>query len=222
VARRKEILEAAFGVEGALDEMDWVPRYNVAPGQDIVAVRQCATEPRRSFSRVRWGLIPSWAKEPSIGYKMLNARAESVAERPAFREPLRSQRCLIPADGFFEWRREGKQKLPFCFTPTGEQVFAFAGLWDRWRTPKGEVIESCTIITTAPNSLMQDVHDRMPVILPPEEYDLWLDPGFTHVAELQALLKPYPAGAMRRYRVSQRVNHVANDDAECIAEIEAA
>jgi putative SOS response-associated peptidase YedK len=222
LARKKEILEAAFGAEEALDDLDWVPRYNVAPGQEILAVRQNATEPVRRLSPMLWGLIPSWANDPSIGYKTINARAETVAERPSFREPLRSRRCLILADGFYEWRREGKQKLPFCFTLTGEPVFAFAGLWDRWRSPQGAQIESCTILTTGPNELMQDVHDRMPVILDPEDYDLWLDPRFTKIAELAALLKPYPAGAMRRYRVSQRVNQVQNDDAECAAEIEAA
>jgi putative SOS response-associated peptidase YedK len=222
VARKKEILETAFDVDAALDDLDWVPRYNVAPGQQIAVVRQEASQPARLLSLMRWGLIPSWSKDAAIGYKMINARSETVATRPSYRGPLRSQRCLIPADGFYEWKREGKEKFPFCFTLTDDSIFAFAGLWDRWRNPQGQVIESCTILTTAPNELMQDIHDRMPVILARDEYDLWLDPGFTRVDELQPLLKPYSTAAMRRYRVSQRVNQVKNDDPECAAEIEAA
>ncbi len=134
---------------------------------------------------------------------------------------LRSRRCLIPADGFYEWKREGKEKLPFCFTLADESVFAFAGVWDRWKSPQGQVVETCSILTTTPNLLMQDIHDRMPVILERDAYELWLDPGFTKVEELQPLLKPYPAEAMRRYRVSQRVNQVKNDDPECSAAIDA-
>ena len=173
---------------------------------------------------------------------MINARAETAAVRPAFRDALRARRCLVPADGFYEWKREGKRKLPFCFTvtgdaTTGDAVFAFAGLWERWRTPQagvpgkpavglagveGQTLESCAILTTTANALTQNVHDRMPVILSPEAYELWLDPGLHNIAELTALLKPYPAPAMRRYRVSERVNQVQNDDEECAAEIGAA
>ncbi len=222
MARKKEILAAAFDAQEAEEDLGWVPRYNVAPGQDIAVVRQDAAQPVRRLSRMRWGLIPAWTIDPSIGYKMINARSETVAAKPSFREPLQSQRCLIPADGFYEWRREGKQKLPFCFTLTDDSVFAFAGLWDRWRSPQGQFIESCTILTTTPNELLKDVHDRMPVILAHDAYDLWLDPGFKKVGEFRPLLKPYAADAMRRYRVSQRVNQVKNDDPECAVEIEAA
>lgn len=222
VARKKEILEEAFGLDDELDDLDVSPRYNVAPGQSVLVVRQDAEKPVRHASLARWGLIPSWAKDATIGYKMINARAETVAEKPSFRAALRSRRCLIPADGFYEWKREGKEKLPFCFTQADDSVFAFAGLWEQWKSPQGQLIESCSILTTTPNELMRDVHDRMPVILPRDVYDLWLDPGFTKVEELQPLLKPYPAGAMRRYRVSQRVNQAKNDDPECAAEIDAA
>ena len=232
VARSKEILEEAFGAEESvsadesLSPLDWSPRYNVAPGQAVVAVRQDAARPARRLSLLRWGLIPAWAKEAAIGYKMINARSETAADKPAFREALRKRRCLIPADGFYEWKRAGmgskKAKLPYCFTLADDSVFAFAGLWERWRSPQGPPVESCTILTTAPNELVRDVHDRMPVILAPDAYDLWLDPGFSRVEELQPLLKPYPAAAMRRYRVSPRVNQVKYDDAECAAEIEAA
>ncbi len=190
-------------------------------------MRQDQAQPVRRISLLRWGLIPSWTKEslPGLkpsGFKMINARSESVTEKPSFRELLRSRRCLIPADGFYEWKRVGKEKLPFCFTLTDESVFALAGLWERWKSPQGQLIESCMILTTAPNELLRDIHDRMPVILPHDAYELWLDPGFTRLSELQSVLKSYPAGAMRRYRVSQRVNQVKNDDAECAAEIEAA
>ncbi len=219
VARKKEILETAFDADGALDELDWAPRYNVAPGQEIVVVRQDAAKPTRRMSQMRWGLIPAWASDPSIGYKTINARAETAATMPSFREPFRARRCLIPADGFYEWKRERKQKLPFCFTLLDESVFALAGLWEGWKSPQGQLIESCTILTTTPNELMRDIHDRMPVILARDRYDLWLDPGFKKVEELQPLLKPYPAEAMRRFRVSPRLNQVNNDDPECAAEI---
>jgi len=218
LARKKEIIEAAFDVEGALD--DWappyVPRYNVAPGQEIVTVRQDPAQP------VRRGLIPSWMNESLSGFKMINARSETVAAKPSFSELLRSRRCLIPADGFYEWKGAGKEKLPFCFTLADESVFALAGLWEQSKSPQGQVIESCTILTTTPNELTRDVHDRMPVILPRDTYGMWLDPGYTQLPELLSLLKPYPAEVMRCYRVSQRVNQVKNDDAECAAEIEAA
>lgn len=222
MARKKEILEAAFDAEDAMDGLDWVPRYNVAPGQEIAVVRQDAAQPVRRLSPMRWGLIPSWVEDPSVGYKMINARSETVATMPAFREPFRLRRCLIPADGFYEWRREGKSKLPFCFTLADESVFAFAGIWERWKNPQDRWIKSCSILTTTANELTRDIHDRMPVILPREVYDLWLDPGFTELSELQPLLKPYPAESMRRYPVSQRVNQVKNDDVECAAEIDPA
>lgn len=222
VARKKEILEETFDADGALDDLDWVPRYNVAPGQQVLAVRQDADKPVRVLSHMKWGLIPFWAKDANIGYKMINARAETILEKPAYRESIRSRRCLIPADGFYEWKHEGKEKLPFCFAMVDDSVFAFAGIWDRWKNPQGQIIESCSILTTTPNELTHDVHDRMPVILERDVYDLWLDPGFTKVEELHPLLKPYASGAMRRYRVSSRVNQVKNDDAECAAEVAAA
>jgi putative SOS response-associated peptidase YedK len=170
---------------------------------------------------MRWGLIPAWAKDAASSYKMINARSETAAARPAFREAMRRRRCLIPADGFYEWKRAGKEKLPYCFTLAGDAVFAFAGLWERWKNPLGEMVESCAILTTTANEIMRDVHDRMPVILAPDAYNRWLDPSFTRVEELQPLLQPY-AGSMRRYRVSQRVNQVKYDDPECAAEVEAA
>jgi putative SOS response-associated peptidase YedK len=225
LARKKEILEEEFDAEWVAEDdgAEWVPRFNVAPGQEIAVVRQDAA--RRQLSQMRWGLIPSWTNDPSLGhklsYKMINARSETAAAMPAFREPLRLRRCLIPADGFYEWKRAGKEKLPFCFTLADGSLFALAGVWDRWKNSQGRWIESCSILTTTPNELARDLHDRMPVILARDRYELWLDPGFRNVAELQPLLKPYPAEAMRRYQVSQRVNQVQNDDAECAAEFDA-
>lgn len=239
---RKEDLLNRFDARDDLGASEWRPRYNAAPGQSIAALRQLPDQPTRTLSRLHWGLIPSWAKDAAIGYKMINARAETVAEKPSFRAPLRSRRCLIPADGFYEWQPSGREKLPWCFTMADNSLFAMAALWEEWLPPQsppadnqptlGQVIcdqpipvqpiQSCTILTTAPNELMRDVHDRMPVILSPDDYDLWLDPAFTRVDELQKLLIPYPAHAMRRFRVSPRVNQVKFDDPLCAEELPAA
>ena len=149
---------------------------------------------------------------------MINARAETVAETPAFRDPFRSRRCLILADGFYEWAKEGKQRSPYCFSMADDSVFAFAGIWDRWRNPDKEWIETCSIITTSANTLLSGIHDRMPVIMMRENHDLWLDPGFGKTDDLLDLLKPFPADAMCHHRVSTRVNSVKNDDLACAEE----
>jgi putative SOS response-associated peptidase YedK len=215
LVRKKEILAEVFD---AGTDVDWAPRYNVAPSQDVPVVCQDATEPTRSLWLMRWGLIPFWAKDPTVGFKMINARAETIAEKPAFREPLQSRRCLIPADGFYEWAKEGKMKVPYCFTLADDSTFAFAGIWDRWKNPQGETLRTCSIITASANSLVSEVHDRMPVILEPSSYDLWLDAGFKKVEPLVELLQPYRADSMRSWRVSSRVNSVENNDAACIQE----
>ena len=163
---------------------------------------------------MRWGLIPSWAKI-CLERQMINARSETAATKPAFRDALKSRRCLIPADGFYEWQRAGKAKQPYCFEVNEGELFAFAGLWDRWKDPSGQWIKSCSILTTTPNAVTSAVHDRMPVILGRDNYDLWLDPGMTDLKRVSEMLKPYDAQSMRCYPVSPRVNHVANDDAEC-------
>jgi putative SOS response-associated peptidase YedK len=151
---------------------------------------------------------------------MINARSETVATKPAFRESLTSRRCLIPADGFYEWQRTGKPKQPYCFEVNDGELFAFAGLWTRWKDPSGQWVKSCSILTTTPNAVTSSVHDRMPVILDRDNYDLWLDPGMMNVEAVSDLLKPYDARKMRSYPVSPRVNHVANDDAECSTPVE--
>jgi putative SOS response-associated peptidase YedK len=158
---------------------------------------------------------PSWAKDASGSAGMINARSETAATKPAFRDPMKFRRCLVPADAFYEWKRTGTTKQPFCFEVNGGELFAFAGLWDRWRDPSGQWIRSCTILATTPNAVTSSVHDRMPVILDSHDYDLWLDPGMTNVEALSDLLKPFDARLMPAYPVSNRVNHVANDDEAC-------
>jgi putative SOS response-associated peptidase YedK len=212
LTKRKQMVEEYF--DTASGEPDWNPRYNIAPTQPVPVVRQNPKEPRRELSLLRWGLIPAWAKGAS-GAPLINARSETAATTPAFRDALKLRRCLIPADGFYEWQRSGKVKQPYCFEVNDGEVFAFAGLWDRWKDPGGQWIKSCSILTTTPNAATSAVHDRMPVILCKDDYDLWLDPGFTNIATVSELLKPYDAVAMRGYPVSTRVNHAANDDAEC-------
>jgi putative SOS response-associated peptidase YedK len=195
------------------------PRYNIAPTQQVLVVRKEKGEKVRHLTTMRWGLIPSWAKDMSIGNKTLNARSETVTTTPAFRESIVKKRCLIPADGFYEWRKMGSVKQPYCFEVGDGEVFALAGLWDEWTSPDGEVIESCTILTTGPNSLVEELHDRMPVIVPQEKYDLWLDPDVTDFAGIRDLLRPYEATLMRRHPVSTKLNNAKHDDAESAAPI---
>ena len=218
LSRRKQIIEEHF--DSAPWDEDWSPRFNIAPTQPIPIIRQHPKEPVREMSLMRWGLIPSWAKDPSGAARMINARSETASSKPAFRDSLKSRRCLIPADGFYEWARTGKSKQPYCFEVNEGELFAFAGLWDRWKDPSGNWIKTCSILTTTPNAVTSPVHDRMPVILDPDSYDLWLDPGMQNVAAVSELLKSYDARLMRCYPVSTRINHVANDDVECSQPVE--
>jgi len=220
LSRRTQIIEEYF--ETADWQDDWSPRYNIAPTQPIPVIRQNPKEPIRELSLMRWGLIPHWSKDASGAAGMINARSETAATKPAFRDALKSRRCLIPADGFYEWQRRGSAKQPFCFEVGDGGLFAFAGLWERWRDPSGQRVKSCSILTTTPNAVTSVVHDRMPVILGKDDYDLWLDPGMQNVAVVSELLKPYDAKSMRSYPVSSRVNHVANDDEECSRPVEIA
>jgi putative SOS response-associated peptidase YedK len=220
LSRRKQIIEEHF--DSVSGEEDWSPRYNVAPTQPDPIIRQHPKEPRRELSLARWGLIPWWAKDSSGAARMINARSETASTLPAFRDALKSRRCLVPADGFYEWKRAGKIRHPYCFEINNGELFAFAGLWDRWKDPSGKMLETCSILTTTPNAVASTVHDRMPAILTPDAYELWLDPGFVDAASISELLKPYDAHSMRCYPVSARVNHVANDDAECSAPVDPA
>ncbi|TAL10405.1 MAG: SOS response-associated peptidase, partial [Nitrospirae bacterium] len=196
-----------------------VPRFNIAPSQPIAIVRAHAPQGNREWVLVRWGLIPSWAKEPGIGTKMINARAETAAEKPAFREALARSRCLVPADGYYEWQREGRmgqRKQPYYIRLRDGRPFAFAGLWERWAGPDGTLVDSCAILTTEPNASLKSIHDRMPVILAPPDYDQWLDPAVRQAQLLQPLLRPYPPEDMTACAISFRVNDPAHDDAACI------
>ena len=213
LSRRKQLIAEYFETG---NEVDWEPRYNIAPSQQVGIIRQDPERPERYFALARWGLIPSWASDASIGSKTINARSETVLTKPAFRDAFSSRRCLLPADGFFEWRRSGREKQPFHFGMQDDSLFAFAGLWDRWRDPAGDVVESCSILTTTPNSLLANIHDRMPVILRQENYDLWLDAGFKDVKALAEVLVPFEAAQMRCFPVSTRINAVTNDDPDCV------
>ncbi len=188
---------------------DLKPRYNIAPGQDVLAVVR--EEGTNRLARFRWGLIPSWADDPAVGNRMINARAETVARKPSFRSAFEKRRCLVVADGFYEWRREGKKKSPFYVCMRSGKPFGLAGLHEVWHSPEGREIRSCTIITTEANDLLRPIHDRMPVIVPKEAEELWLDTAIHEQSRLLALLRPYEAGGMRAYAVSARVNSPAND-----------
>ncbi len=192
------------------------PRYNIAPTQSVAAIR--LRDGRRQLSFLHWGLIPSWANDASIGNRLINARADAVADKPSFRSAFKKSRCLVVADGFYEWKKAGKAKRPFYIRLKDEQPFAFAGLAEHWHRGD-QVIESCTIITTEPNELMADIHDRMPVILSPKEYDLWLDPEFEGKEKLLSMLRSYPADEMMAYPVSTVVNSPRNEKAECVVPI---
>lgn len=191
------------------------PRYNIAPTQSVAAVRAAANG--RELALLRWGFVPVWAKDPSIGARMINARAETAAEKPSFRTALRQRRCLIPADGFYEWQAVPGGKQPFYFHMADGAPFALAGLWERWKSPEGAPLESCTILTTEANDLLRPFHDRMPVIIAPEEYARWLDPALRDPEAVHDLLSPYDSDLMAAHPVSREVNRVANDGPQLIA-----
>jgi putative SOS response-associated peptidase YedK len=194
------------------------PKYNIAPTQQVATILQ--TDRSRTFKMLRWGLIPSWAKEPKMGAKLINARAETVAEKPSFRSAFQRRRCLILASGFYEWQQLEDRKQPFYIQQKDSQPFAFAGLWSTWQPIDGETMNTCTIITTEANELMQPIHERMPVILESENYDLWLDPTVQKPEFLQTLLKPLETDLLKTYPVSTKVNNPRNDGSECLESIE--
>lgn len=198
-------LIATFGITAVAEPHE--PRYNIAPAQPVAAVVRAHDGLR--LGALRWGLVPYWADDPAIGSRMINARSETVDHKPAFREPFRDRRCWVLADGFYEWQAEAGQKVPILFRLPEGEPFAFAGLWDRW-IGHGDEVVSCTLLTTQPNDDVRPVHDRMPVILPAEVRDAWLDSDASP-DDLKALLRPYP-GTLERRRVSTRVNRPENDD----------
>jgi len=192
------------------------PRYNIAPSQNILVIPNLTP---RIAGFVHWGLIPSWAKDRKVSYKMINARGETLGEKPSFKDAYRKRRCLIPADGFYEWKKEGKQKIPNYIRMKSNKVFAFAGIWENWISPEQEKITSCTIITTSPNSLMEQIHNRMPVILPQEHFEKWLNSEPVNRDELDPLLHSFPAELMEAYPVSDQINSPRNDNPNCIEPI---
>ncbi|HEY6249597.1 MAG TPA: SOS response-associated peptidase, partial [Candidatus Angelobacter sp.] len=186
----KQIVED-FAIEGEM-EVEWSPRYNIAPTDPVPVVRQDRKNPVRHCTLMRWGLIPFWTKGRATGAPMINGMAETATSKPAFRQAMQAQRCLVPADGFYEWLKTGpKEKQPYNFGMADGSLFAFAGLWDRWRDEEGNPVLSCTILTTRPNALVAEIHNRMPAILRREDYDLWLDPGITDPAKITDLLAPF-------------------------------
>ena len=198
------------------------PRYNIPPTEDIAVVRPDPGGTGRRLDMLRWGLVPYWARDIKIGFSLINAKAETVAEKPAFRDAFKERRCIIPADGFYEWKKlDAKTKQPYAIVMKERSVFGFAGLWERWKDrASGQAIQSCTIVTTTPNEVCAPIHDRMPVILEPKDYARWLGEEPTEPPHLMMMLKPYPGAAMEAYPVSSRVGSVKNTDADLFQPLE--
>ncbi|MDH5561605.1 MAG: SOS response-associated peptidase [Deltaproteobacteria bacterium] len=211
LASEFEAIRESFGE--LIFEDEWILKYNIAPSSEIPVIADFRRE-RVSF--FRWGLIPYWAKDPKIGSRMINARAETLEEKPSFRTPFKQRRCLILADGFYEWKKEKERKTPYRVCLKSKKPFAFAGLWDQWRANDGRLLYSCVIITTAPNELVRPIHDRMPAILRPEDYPVWLGESGVNTAELKDCLKPYDDDLMMAYRVSPLLNNPRNDRPDLI------
>lgn len=197
---------------------DWKPRYNIAPAQPVLAV--IYEQGIRKLVEMTFGFIPHWAKQKQTGYTMINAKAETLAQKPSFRQSFRNKRCLIPSDGFYEWQQTDTGKLPYRFALKKGALFGFAGIWDSWTNPEGKVVNTLAIITTDANVLARQLHDRMPVILHQKDESFWLDPAVTQPDKLQPLLVPYPADEMDMYRVSPMVNSWRNEGPECIQPLE--
>jgi putative SOS response-associated peptidase YedK len=194
---------------------DLSSRYNIAPSQQIAVVRQ-QNGGDRELTSLQWGLIPSWSKDSAIGYKMINARSETVHEKPSFKQAFHSRRCIIPASGVYEWEKAGKEKIPHYIHLRDGDIMSLAGLWERWKSPEGKELETCTILTTAANSLVKKLHDRMPVILHRAEFDIWLDRDIYDVNRLTELFHPYPSDQIEEYVVTRDVNSPMNDSPDCI------
>jgi putative SOS response-associated peptidase YedK len=208
LSTKPEVIAEMFGVV-RVPELE--PRFNIAPTQAVPVVRVDGPGGERSIDLAQWGLIPSWADDPKIGNKMINARGETVASKPSFRSAFKSRRCLVVTDGFYEWRKTAAGKQPYLIKRPNGEPFAFAGLWELWKGGDAPIV-SCTIITTEANKLMAPIHDRMPTILDPEQYEMWLDPAFKDTDRLQSLIAPEEDGKLIAFPVSTRVNSPTNDD----------
>ena len=212
-------LAALFGPDELVELAELLnstSRYNIAPTQNVAMLRFAANAPFRQLAFVRWGFVPAWAREITPAAPLINARLETVDEKPTFRSSFRTRRCLIPADGFYEWRRS-TDKQPFVFQLPDERPFAFAGLWDRWQGPDGQVIESCAMLTTEANPVMAPIHHRMPILLPPTTFDAWLDPKEQDPERIRSILETNQCDQLVARAVSTRVNKVVHDDPACLA-----
>jgi len=212
----KDVADFATQLGLEYDPAKHNPRFNICPSQPVIVILNDEGQPE--ITTAKWGLIPSWSKDPAIGNKLANARAEGITEKPSFRTPFKRKRCLVLSDGFYEWRQT-KPKAPFYFRMKNKAVFAFAGLWDAWRDPSGEEMRTCCLITTTPNSVVAKVHHRMPVILEETNYRLWLSEEEQSVEQLLKLLQPYPAEKMEGYEISTYVNKPENSGPQCIVPI---
>ncbi|HWJ78590.1 MAG TPA: SOS response-associated peptidase [Niallia sp.] len=212
-----ETIVDRFNIESAIEESLYNPNYNVAPSQSVLSVINDGTKNRLGY--LRWGLIPPWSKDMKIGYKLINARAETIAEKPSFRHAYKKKRCLIIADSFYEWKRTEERKIPMRIKLKDNQPFAMAGLWQAWKSPNNKPIYSCSVITTQPNKLMADIHDWMPVILKPEDEKKWLDTSNSDVNSLNKLLVPFDYNQMEAFEVSNDVNSPKNNSPNLIQQI---
>lgn len=207
-----------FAIEAAIEEELYDASYNIAPSHSVLSVINDGS--RNRLGHLKWGLIPSWAKDEKIGFKLINARAETLAEKPSFRDAYKKRRCLVIADSFYEWKRQDqKNKVPMRIKLKSDELFAMAGLWERWKSPEGKMIYSCTVITTTPNEIIKDIHDRMPVILKREDEQTWLDPSIHDPHELNRLLKPLSEEWIETYEVSNLVNSPKNNSPQLIQKI---
>lgn len=209
-------IEERFG-EATFDVEEYEESYNIAPSQMILSVVNDGVKNRLGY--LKWGLVPSWAKDPKIGFKMINARAETVHEKPSFREALKKKRCLIVADSFYEWKRTENRKVPMRIKMKNNELFAMAGLWESWTSQSCELVHTCTILTTEPNDLMSTIHDRMPVILKEEDEQTWLNPAIKSIDELKPFLIPLENGLLEAYEVSDKVNSPKNNAPELIVKV---
>lgn len=209
-------IEERFG-EATFDSEEYEESYNIAPSQMVLSVINDGLKNRLGY--LKWGLVPSWAKDPKVGFKMINARAETVHEKPSFREALKKKRCLIVADSFYEWKRTEDRKIPMRIQMKNNELFAMAGLWESWKSPSGEVVHTCTILTTEPNDLMSTIHDRMPVILKRADEQTWLNPAVKTIDELRPFLIPLENGLLEAYEVSDKVNSPKNNAPDLIVKV---
>lgn len=210
-------IKERFQINASIDNELYLPSYNIAPSQSVLSVINDGKQNRLGF--LRWGLIPPWAKDEKIGYKMINARAETLAEKPSFRKAFETKRCLVIANSFYEWKKIDGMKTPICIKLKDHHLFAMAGLWESWIAPSGQKVHTCTVITTAPNDLMSEIHDRMPVILAPDQEKIWLDRNLTDMKTLTNLLRPLRSDLMEAYEVSGLVNSPKNNTPQLIQEI---